>query len=45
MLYNLTDLLRNTREDQVNFAQCVYLLARRSCVNGETLPDFPQTAR
>lgn len=40
MLYNLTDLLRNTREDQVNFAQCVYLLARRSCVNGETLPDF-----
>ena len=38
MLYNLTDLLRNTREDQVNFAQCVYLLARR--VNGETLPDF-----
>ena len=40
MLYNLTDLLRNTREDQVNFARCVYLLARRSCVNGETLPDF-----
>lgn len=39
-LYNLTDLLRNTREDQVNFARCVYLLARRSCVNGETLPDF-----
>ena len=28
MLYNLTDLLRNTREDQVNFARCVYLLAR-----------------
>ena len=27
-LYNLTDLLRNTREDQVNFARCVYLLAR-----------------
>ena len=40
MLYNLTDLLRNTREDQVNFARCVYLLARRSCINGETLPDF-----
>lgn len=40
MLYNLTDLLRNTQEDQVNFARCVYLLARRSCVNGETLPDF-----
>ena len=40
MLYNLTDLLRNTREDQVNFARCVYLLARRSCVNSETLPDF-----
>ena len=40
MLYNLTALLRNTREDQVNFARCVYLLARRSCVNGETLPDF-----
>lgn len=40
MLYNLTDLLRNTREDQVNFARCVYLLAHRSCVNGETLPDF-----
>ena len=28
MLYNLTDLLRNTREDQVNFARCIYLLAR-----------------
>ena len=28
MLYNLTDLLRNTREDHVNFARCVYLLAR-----------------
>ena len=28
MLYNLTDLLRNTREDQVNFARCAYLLAR-----------------
>ena len=40
MLYNLTDLLRNTQEDHVNFARCVYLLARRSCVNGETLPDF-----
>ena len=40
MLYNLTDLLRNTREDQVNFARCVYLLARRSCINGETLQDF-----
>ena len=40
MLYNPTDLLRNTREDQVNFARCVYLLAHRSCVNGETLPDF-----
>lgn len=40
MLYNLTDLLRNTQEDQVNFARCVYLLARRSCVNGKTLPDF-----
>ena len=41
-LYNLTDLLRNTREDQVNFARCVYLLARCSCVNGETLPDFSE---
>ena len=28
MLYNLTDLLRNTQEDHVNFARCVYLLAR-----------------
>ena len=28
MLYNLTDLLHNTREDQVNFARCIYLLAR-----------------
>ena len=28
MLYNLTDLLRNTQKDHVNFARCVYLLAR-----------------
>ena len=28
MLYNLTDLLRNTQENHVNFARCVYLLTR-----------------
>ena len=28
MLYNITDLLRSTQKDRVNFARCVYLLAR-----------------
>lgn len=44
MLYNLTDLLRNTREDQVNFARCIYLLARlRRTRRRQALPSRTPT--
>ena len=42
MLYNLTDLLRNTQEDQVNFARCVYLLARLRPHGLPARPGWPK---